>query len=120
MTINPNNYPGIEATIVGFVAGDPENPRYDKEGTRGRKQISIPVNHGYKNKDTGEFVATGTTWIQYTANDEFLAGIKKGAKVRIDGAKLESREHNGKTYFDAMFGTIAVLSEPQAKGDPPF
>lgn len=107
--LNPSNYGGIEAVIVGYAAGDPEYPPFDKEGTRGRKQFSIPVNHGYRNKESGEWVETGTTWVRYTANEDIIADVVKGSKVRIDGAKLESKTVNDKTYFDAQFGTVTVL-----------
>ena len=119
MTTNPNNYVGVSATIVGYAASDPQNPPYDKEGTRGVKEFSIPINEGYM-KD-GEFVQTGTSWYTYTAGGsgvDLISHIRKGDKVRIDDAKLETREYETKTGEKKLglglrFGNVTVLESVQ-------
>lgn len=124
--INPNNYVGAELTLVGYLSSDPRPPAYDKDGERGILEFSIPVNQGYKNRDTGEFVQTGTTWYSYTATAEFLEpyGLQKGDMVRIDGAKQEVREYTAKDGTNKLginlrYGDITVLKS--AGGDePPF
>lgn len=118
---NPNNYPGATTTIVGWAAGPAKAPAYDKEGTKGILELSIPVSEGYS-KD-GEFVKTGTTWYSVTAAGEHaneLKAINKGDKVRVDDAKQEVREYesNGekKLGISLRFGKIAVLE--RAAGAP--
>lgn len=120
MTNNPNNYVGVSASIVGYAASDARPPAYDKEGTRGILEVSIPINEGYK-KD-GEFVQTGTTWYTYSGAGEFaenvLAAVKKGDKVRIDDAKQEVRDVDGKLYITLRYGNFQVL-ESKAVTAPP-
>lgn len=118
---NPNNYPGATTTIVGWAAGPAKPPAYDKEGTKGILELSIPVSEGYQ-KD-GEFVKTGTTWYSVTAAGEYaneLKAINKGDKVRVDDAKQEVREYesNGekKLGISLRFGKITVLE--RAAGAP--
>lgn len=113
-TINPNNYPGTAATIVAYAAGEARFPAYDKEGTRGVLELSLPVDEGYT-KD-GEWVKTGTTWYTYSASGEYadaLREVGKGDKVRIDGAKQEVREYevNGEKRLGIglRFGNFAIL-----------
>lgn len=124
--INPQNYVGAANTLVGYAASGPRNPGYDKEGTRGVKEIPIPINEGYK-KD-GEFVQTGTTWYTYVAAGsgvELIEDIRKGDKIRIDGAKQEVREYKSKAGEDKLgislrFGTITVLEQSDPDGEDPF
>lgn len=112
---NPNNYPGVQiASLVGNVAADPAYPAYDKQGARGRKEIRIGVSQGYK-KD-GQWVELPTAWYSYSATDEFLQNnpVGKGDKIRIDDAKLETREferQNGSQGLglNISFGTLTVL-----------
>lgn len=133
MSINSNNYVGVNTTIVGYVAVDPRFPAYDKKGERGIKQIPIAINEGYKPKD-GDFVKTGTTWYDVEVKEEFLDDtyIAKGFKIRVDDAKQEVREYtdrdgNSKLGITLKFGKVSVLEgdEPDAGGsdysdDTPF
>lgn len=120
MSINPQNYIGVSATVVGYAASEPRNPLYDPSGERGVKEFSIPINEGYK-KD-GEFVQTGTTWYNYVAAGsgvDSISHIRKGDKVRIDDAKMEVREYKAKDGTDKLgislrFGTVTVLESREA------
>lgn len=105
--INPNNYPGATITLVGYAAGNPEYPPYDKEGKRSYKQLSIAVNEGYK-KD-GEFVQTGTTWyrVEKHQDDWDSLGVSKGDKVRIDNAKQEVRSYRNAHGDDVLGITLS-------------
>ena len=123
---NPNNYVGASTTVVGWAAKDAQTPAYDKDGTKGILEVTIPINEGYK-KD-GEFVQTGTTWYVYSGASDFaqniLAGIKKGDKIRVDDAKQEVREYKNKDGEDKLgitlrFGSFEVL-ESAAGDDNPF
>lgn len=114
--VNENNYIGANATVVGYAASDARPPAYDKDGSRGILEVSIPVNEGYR-KD-GEFVQTGTTWYTITGASDYaqnvLAPIKKGDKVRVEDAKQEVREYkdkdgNTKLGITLRFGTVTVL-----------
>lgn len=129
MTINPNNYVGISSTIVGYLAGDPRPPAYDKDGSKGIIELSIPINEGYK-KD-GEFVQTGTTWYTYSAAGDYantLKALGKGDKVRIDDAKQEVREYKTKDGTDKLgiglrYGSVTVLESKAGSSeatDTPF
>jgi len=112
---NPENYLGATLTLVAYAASEPRNPAYDKEGTRGVKEVPFAINEGYK-KD-GEFVQTGTTWYQYIAAGsgvDLISGIKKGDKVRIEDAKQEVRSFKNKDGEEKLgislrFGTVTVL-----------
>lgn len=124
---NPNNYIGATVTVVGYAAGEVKNPAYDKDGTRNIKQLSIPVNEGYK-KD-GEFIQTGTTWYTVEAfgdsADELVdMSIGKGDKVRVEDARQEVREYTNKDGETKLgitlkFGKITVL-ERSGKDEPAF
>ena len=124
---NPQNYPGVTATIVGYASADATNPPYDKDGTRGFKQIRIPINEGYKDKNTGQFVETGTSWYTINAPSDQIGHIRKGDKIRIDDARLETREFTRKDgttgqAFETRFGNITVLESktPAPDDDLPF
>lgn len=118
-SINPNNYISADLTLVGYAASGPRNPAYDKEGKRGVKEIPIPINEGYKDRETGEFIQTGTTWYQYVAAGDGVAtieDIRKGDKVRIDGARQSVREYtdkdgNARVGIELRFGTVTVLEQ---------
>lgn len=121
---NENNYPGLTATLVGYAAGPARTPAYDKQGTKGILELSIPISEGYK-KD-GEFVQTGTTWYRYVAGGDFaqnvIAPIQKGDKVRIEDAKQEVREYqdkdgNTKLGIELRFGTVTVVEPAKATAD---
>lgn len=123
MTINDKNYIGVNTTIVGYAATDPRNPAYDKDGTRGIKQIPIAINEGYKPKDGGEFVKTGTTWYDVETTEDFLDDnfIQKGDKIRVDNARQEVREYtdregNKKLGITLKFGRISILDGSDGDG----
>lgn len=130
MTINERNIPGISATIVGYAAGDAEFPKYDPQGQRGISEVRVPVNHGYKDKNTGEWKETGTTWVTVTGKTDDIGHIRKGDKIRVDDAKFESREFARKDgsigqAFETSYGTLTVLeskgsSSPAADDEAPF
>lgn len=113
--VNENNYIGVATTLVGYAASDARTPAYDKDGSKGVLEVSIPINEGYK-KD-GEFVQTGTTWYTYSGAGDFaqnvLSSVKKGDKVRIEDAKQEVREYEGKDGkalgITLRFGSFTVL-----------
>lgn len=126
--VNPNNYQGATVTVIGYAAGDPEFPPYDREGKRGYKQLSVPVSEGYK-KD-GEFVKTGTTWyrVEKHQDDWAALGVQKGDKVRIDNAKQEVRSYKNAKGEDALgitlsYADVTVLESSvpgAAQEDQPF
>jgi hypothetical protein len=121
MAVNENNYIGATVTLVGYAAGEAKPPAYDKDGSRGVLEVSIPISEGYK-KD-GEFVQTGTTWYRYSARGDYanaLRAVNKGDKIRIDNAKQEVREYTDKDNktvqsIGLVFGTLTVLSSKQER-----
>lgn len=123
--INPNNYNGATIVLVGYAAGNPEFPPYDKEGKRPYKQVSVAVNEGYKPKD-GDFVQTGTTWyrIEKHQDDWDSLGVQKGDKIRLEGAKQEVRPYtNGKGEsvlgITLSYGDLTVLESKNGGGSAP-
>ena len=122
MTVNEKNYPGATVTLVGWVAGEARNPAYDKDGTKGVKEISIPVNEGYPDGNGG-FTKTGTTWYTVSAFGDYaaeLTTLTKGDKVRVEDAKQEVREYkdkdgNVKLGITLKFGKIIVLEKSGAE-----
>lgn len=117
---NPNNYEGATITLVGRAGGDAENPAYDKNGERGIKQVRVAVGQGYK-KD-GEWVDTGTTWYTVTGREDDIGHVRKGDKVRLDDARLETREFDRKDgskgqAFETKFGTLTVLESKNSGGE---
>lgn len=121
MTTNANNYIGATLTLVGYTSGEAQKPAYDKDGSRGVLELSIPINEGYKKGD--EFVKTGTTWYTYSAAGDYaqqLANIPKGSKVRIEDAKQEVREFEKRDGTKQLaiglrFGTLTVLTQGEAR-----
>lgn len=121
MTNNPDNRIGASLTLVGYTASEARNPAYDKEGTKGVLELSVPINEGYSKG--GEFVKTGTTWYTYSAAGDYadaLRAIPKGSKVRIDDAKQEVRTYKDREGAEKLgiglrYGTITVLEQ----GDGP-
>lgn len=112
--VNENNYIGATLTLVGYVAVEPRYPAYDKEGTRGYKQIPVAINEGYK-KD-GEFVQTGTTWydVELHENEVNSLGVGKGDKIRVDEAKQEVRVYKNKEGEEKLgislkYGKVTIL-----------
>ena len=128
MSTNENNYVGASITLVGYVSNPARPPAYDKDGSKGVLELSIPINEGYK-KD-GEFVQTGTTWYTYSAAGEYADALKalgKGDKIRIDDAKQEVREYTDKDGakqkgISLRYGSIKVLEskEPAGSSDGGF
>lgn len=116
--VTTENFIGADSTIVGFVRRGPENPAYDKDGTRGFKQITIPIDERYQ-KD-GEWVTKGTTWYRYTATEEYLNGAKVGDKVRIENAQTGTPfiSEKGNVSVDLTYGTLTVLES--ADEEPAF
>lgn len=117
---NPNNYDGATVTIVGRAGGDAEFPPYDKSGERGVSQVRIAVGQGYK-KD-GEWVDTGTAWYTVTGRTGDIGHVRKGDKVRVDDARLETREFTRKDNsigqaFETRFGTVTVLESKSGGSD---
>ena len=119
MSTNENNYIGASTTIVGYASGTARPPAYDKDGSKGVLELSIPINEGYK-KD-GEFVQTGTTWYTYSAAGEYadaLRAVNKGDKIRIDDAKQEVREYTDRDGakqkgISLRYGTLTVLESKE-------
>jgi len=118
--INPGNYDGVNVTIVGRAGGPAQFPAYDKEGAKGVLELNVAVSQGYKKGD--DWVDTGTTWYTYTAAGDYanvLREVGKGDKVRIDNARLETREFKRKDesvgqQFTVRFGELTII---EAKGN---
>lgn len=122
MTTNPNNYRGITATIVGYASADAGFPAFDKQGKRGISEVRVPIGHGYKDKQSGDWKETGTTWVTVTGRTDDIGQIRKGDLIRVDDAKFESREFTRKDgsigqAFQTSFGTVTVLESKSGTSD---
>ncbi len=114
---------GATITLVGWAASDGRNPAYDKDGSKGVKEVSIPLREGYT-KD-GEFVETGTSWYTVSAAGEYadqIAAIRKGDKIKVEDGKLEVREYQdreGNTQLGLIvrYGKITVRESKDAPAD---
>ena len=92
--------------------------------------IKVPIDRREKNRDTGQYESVNTTWWQLTtfgADAEYQAErLREGDYIYFTGMpELESREHDGKTYTNAImkFPDIALgLKAPKdrqnAQGQP--
>lgn len=118
--VTTENFIGVDATVVGFVRRGPENPAYDREGTRGFVQITIPIDERYK-KD-GEYVTKGTLWARYTAKPEYLDGAKIGDKVRIENAQMGTPfvSDKGNVSVDLTYGELTVIESADEDEGSPF
>ena len=124
--INPNNYPGANLTAVGRASGSPEYPRYDREGKYGYKELSVAVSQDYKDKD-GNWVDRPAIWVAYVQHEDRWdkTPVGKGDLVRIDNARMETREYedrdgNPKIGITAKFGSITVLESKGGDEEAPF
>jgi single-strand DNA-binding protein len=117
--INPNNYPGATVTIVGTAGSE---PRVKLDGKL--LELSIAVGKGYK-KD-GEWVDKGTDWYTLSASAEWAEQnwptVGKGDKVRVDDARLETRDYTKQDgteakALDLRYGNLRVLQAKNADGD---
>lgn len=120
---NPNNYEGATVTLVGRAGADASFPAYDKAGEKGFQEVRVAVSQGYKKGD--EWVDTGTTWYTVSGRTEDVGHVRKGDKVRLDDARLETREFDRKDgskgqAFETRYGTLTVLESKSGGSDVPF
>jgi single-stranded DNA-binding protein len=117
--INPNNYDGATVTVVGRAGGEPQSKFEGKV-----VELSIAVGKGYK-KD-GEWVDTGTDWYTLSATpqwaEENWPQVGKGDKVRVDGARLESREYTKRDggaglALNLRYGDLRVVEAKNSSAD---
>lgn len=99
--------------VVGRVVA-PAEDKFDGKLT----EIRLAIGHGYKDKQSGEWKDTGTTWLTYAASGDYAAPLKaagKGDLVEITGDwSLETREYPKKDGTTGLgvtvkFGDFAVI-----------
>jgi single-strand DNA-binding protein len=122
---NDNNYTGIHLDNIVGVAGGPKTVRnFDNGGSQA--ELSVAVSQGYKNKQTQEWVDTGTAWIRVKATGDYAdqnwPEVGKGDKVRINGGRLETREFDradgtkGQS-FELVYGEVQILVAKNAPAE---
>lgn len=103
---------GIRGRIVGNVVAPAE------EKFEGRVvELRVAVGHGFKDKQTGEWKDTGTTWVTYSASGDWGENLKqfnKGDRIQIDDAAIETRTYQKRDggeglAVNARFGEISLL-----------
>lgn len=80
-------------------------------------EATVAVSKGYKDKNTDQWVDTGTDWYTVIARGDYtgtLLDLNPGDRVEVVDAKLEHREYpkqDGSTgvSYDLNFGTVVVL-----------
>ena len=105
-----------KAIILGRLGADPE-VRYMPNGNAVAK-LSVATNDGYKDKNTGEFVAT-TEWHRVTlfARLAEIAGqyLKKGGSVFIEGriqtTKWQDRDGQDRYSTEIVGNNMQLLSD---------
>lgn len=122
MTINPNNYPGTNITLVGTAGGAVDIRTL---GSSSVAQLSVAVGKGYKNA-AKEWVDTGTDWYTLSASPEYAREnwpeVGSGDRVRIDDARLELKPYltkAGEARVDAQlrWGTLTVVESKSSRGN---
>lgn len=120
MTVNPNNYTGITATVVGTAGGEVDYRVFSNGGSQA--ELSIAVGHGFKDKNSGEWIEKGTTWIKLLATSDHAEHnwpyVGKGDRVRVDEGRLETREFDRKDgtkgqAFELRYGNVTVIDSKQ-------
>lgn len=107
---------GIKGSIVGRVVAAPED-KFDGKIT----ELRIAVDHGYKDKQSGEWKETGTTWLTYTASGEYgkaLYEFQKGDLIEVSDAAIDTRTYTKRDggeglQITARFGTLELLERKQ-------
>jgi hypothetical protein len=115
MTFKPT---GIRASSIVGRAAAPAEDKLDGKIT----ELRLAIGHGYKDKQTGEWKDTGTTWLTYTASGDWAQALKsvgKGDLVEISDASVETRTFTRKDGTEglgvqARFGNLEIL---EAKGE---
>lgn len=123
---NEQNYTGIHVdNVVGTAGGDVQFKNFDNGNSVA--ELSIAVNQGYRNKQTNEWVETGTTWLRILASGDYADNnwppVHKGDRVRVDGGRLETREFDRKDgtkgqAFEIRFGALSVVESKSNNDDP--
>lgn len=99
--------------IVGRVVADAEE-KFNGSVT----EIRLAIDHGYKDKTSGEWRKTSTTWLTYSAAGAYagpLSVASKGDLVEISGDwALETREYDRKDgtkglQVTARYGDFEVI-----------
>jgi hypothetical protein len=112
--------PRIRAEIIGTVVADAEEKF---NGTL--HELRIAVNQSKKDKDTGEWVDNGATYVTYAGSGEYGEALKafhKGAQVKITDAKVETRTYPRKDgsegiQITARFGEIEETAPPKGAAE---
>lgn len=112
--------PGIRGSIVGTVVA-PAESKFDGN----LHELRIAVNHSKKNKDTGEYEQTGTTWLTYAGNGEYgeaLKAFSQGSQVKITDALIETRTYQKRDGSEglgitARFGEIEETAPAREKAE---
>lgn len=121
--VNPRNYPGASATVVGRAAGPYQVRSFGNGGSQA--ELSIAVGKGYKDRQTQDWVDTGTDWYTLLASSDYASDnwpqIGKGDTVRIDNARLEARPYTSKdgeakVDLQLRYGTIVVVKRKEEGG----
>ncbi len=101
------------AGIVGRVVA-PAESKFDGKVT----ELRIAVGHSYKDRETGEYKDSGTTWLTYSAAGSYadaLTDFGKGDLVEITGdwsletRQYTTREGEERNATTVRWGEIALL-----------
>lgn len=114
--------------LTGHLGRDPKEITRKDSGEYCGVELSIPVDHRRKNRDTGEWETEGTNWWRVTvwgdAGKPILTTLRKGDPVRARCSKIGVRVYQGqdgepKTQLEAVAfnGDVSrVLWQKRDKG----
>jgi len=87
---------GIETVIVGNVTADPDTRTVNGSTVA---NFDVAVNHGYKDRDTGEWKDTGTSFVRVACwrelGEHVGESVRKGVEVIVTG-RLETDHYETK------------------------
>lgn len=87
---------GIETVIVGNVTADPESRVVNNSTVA---NFDVAVNHGYRDKSSGEWTDTGTSFVRVACwrelGEHVAESVRKGVEVIVTG-RLETDHYETK------------------------
>lgn len=108
---------------IGHLGGDPEM-RYTPDGLE-VTSFSVAVGHSRKDKQSGEWVDSGTDWFRLSAFGNFAVSLaerlRKGTKVYFEGdfstREFEGRDGETRTSLDVKADKVIVLKNGANEDD---
>lgn len=111
----------FEATFTGNAGGDPQEHTFQSGDSVA--QVSVGVNQGYKDRQTGDWVDQGTMWVRVTLPSGVdPTRIRKGDRLLVTGP-IRQRQYTAKdgtqrTSLDCRARQLAIVPRVPRQGQP--